>query len=148
MTIIAYRDGVMAADSMATKAAYRYGTIQKIKHLYDGALFAAAGAAADCDSVFHWLFHSGAKPKISEEDGFRAMLVRPGCPYPFEIDGNLIEHEIHMPFLVVGESTAEHVCLGAMEAGATAEEAVNIAIKLCVWIGGPVQVERVLAFDE
>ena len=40
------------------------------------------------------------------------------------------------------EGCGEEIAAGALEAGATAEEAVGIACRLHAYCGGPVQVER------
>lgn len=142
MTIIAYRDGVMAADSMTTKNSMRYGVQQKIRRLPDGGLYGAAGSGQDCDAVYEWLCGRGDRPKVADDDGFRALIARPGIDLPIEMGCTLVERQMNVPYAVVGENSTEYMAFGAFAMGATAERAVEICIEHTVWVGGPVQVEK------
>ena len=54
-------------------------------------------------------------------------------------------HLVRQPqgeFGMVGEATAQAFVLGAIRAGAHPQWAIELACKECVWVRGPVQVER------
>lgn len=140
MTIIAYRDGIMVADSQVSKGPLRYGTYEKIRRLSDGSFFAAAGLGDDCEGVFRWLEKGGAEEKPKVESAFTALIVRPGYEFPHEMEEALRERDVRAPYVAIGENFAVSLCIGAMAMGATAAQAVAIAIEHSVWVGGAVQV--------
>jgi hypothetical protein len=82
-------------------------------------------------------------PVSSDDNAFGALIALPdgtvlrmaGSPELFPIDAT---EPISM-----GETCAASFCLGAMHAGLSAEQAVRLALRYCIWIGGDVQVERV-----
>lgn len=141
MTAIAYRDGVMASDSLAECQNIVMGSVAKIVRRADGALAGAAGLEMVC-AEFMRRFADGAdegfSPELKDESDFSAVVVTPdrriwqvNCRGRFQISA---------PFYV--EGSAYQLMIGAMAAGASAEEAVEIAIKYDTRCGGPIQVER------
>jgi ATP-dependent HslUV protease subunit HslV len=135
MTVIALRDGVMASDSLCTRGDHRLAQVTKIAKGADGSLLGVSGDALRCAEFLRW-FATGC---IGEPEGdeweIYAIVARPDgsvgiiedCCSPFPVEG---------PFFAAG-SGADYA-IGAMAAGASAEEAVRIAISHCITCGGPV----------
>lgn len=141
MTAIAYRDGVMAADSLAECHGIVLGSVRKIARRRDGALAGAAGMEMVC-AEFIRRFVAGTdedyRPELKDERDFSAVIVTPdGQIWQANAQGRFL---IDAPFYVDG--SAYQLMIGAMAAGASAEEAVRIAIKYDTRCGGAVQIER------
>lgn len=136
MTTIAYRDGVMAADTQIGQDSMIVpGKAWKIARLPDGSLAGFCGKMVDCAAVLDWLARPETPaPKVDASlDG---LLVTP--------DGGLwaIEGpELHRctfdaPYSAVGSGA--RYALAAMMTGADARRAVEIAIALDDGSGGDV----------
>lgn len=143
MTAIAFRDGVMAADTAvwaSTGGGYTVvGRYRKIDRLKDGSLFASTGRSADHQAVIRWLAtdQEGETPKVKEQ--FSAIWARRRGVLKIEDDVRPFD----MPqadFYAAGASM--EFLLGALAAGASAEEAVRLAIQYTDGAAGDVQVER------
>lgn len=141
MTVIAYKDGVMAADGQVTSD----GTIMlsnEVKCFYkDGHVFGVAGLFGEALILQKW-FTNGMKgdpPTITSET--EGMLVSPdGIVY------GLWEHQMMVPlenrdFYVIGSGF--HIATGAMEMGASAIKAVEIAIKYSIYCGGEITSHKI-----
>lgn len=143
MTAIAYRDGIMTADTAvwaSTGGGYTVvGNYRKIDRLEDGSLFASTGRSSDHQAVIRWLAagQEGEAPKVKE--GFSAIWARPRRVLKIEDD----VRPFAMPnadFYAAGSSM--EFLLGSLAAGASAEEAVRLAIRYTDGAAGDVQVER------
>jgi ATP-dependent HslUV protease subunit HslV len=140
VTTIAYRDGVMAAEGRSTLS----GTILtdhslKIVKLSDGALFALAGEDAYVAPLLAYLEEEDAELPTADNSPFTAVLV--------EVDGTIKVYEgvgdfspAETDFIAIGSGSA--YAYGALDIGATAEEAVRVATKRDPQSGGSIQVER------
>ena len=141
MTIICYRDGVMAADSAAGQYSIRLAaSVQKILKTPGGELVASCGPSTDGQAFRRWVLAGRdemKKPDLSSN--FCGLLVEADGVVK-EYDGRMDWAEMTAPFFVLG-SGAE-TAFGAMAFGASAIEAVEIAIKYCEGCGGPIQIER------
>lgn len=145
MTIIAYRDGVMAADSAIwSGGSIIAGHMRKIVRHPDGSLAAATGEA----SLLAWFLERietgeilQSPPKDETQEGFNGLLVRPNGDV-YRCGVNMLLYPINGPWQAVGGPTA--FLSGALAAGATAEEAVHLALKFTDGGGGDVQVERLV----
>ena len=146
MTIICYRDSVMAADSMLTGPNDSYFAdcvkIKKIK----GWLIGAAGDFGPTE-----LFMTKFDPSIieekrivpwggqSKEDDLNALIVSPKQKiYYMETNGAYAL--VKAKYIAIG--SGEPVAMGAMEAGASAIDACKAAIRHCEGCGGRVRVLR------
>lgn len=138
MTTIAIRDGIMAADTAVFEGAVYAGIISKIVKARDGSLVGASGKAAACWDYIHRAQVESDKPMQIGEDA-SALIIKPdgsvwcieaGGP-PFRIEG---------PFHATGPGAG--VAIGAMAAGATAEEAVEIACRYDKASRAPVETLR------
>ena len=138
MTIVVFRDGVMAADSLATNHHNaRVGKIRKLaRRDSDGAL------AGNCTNFLAWFLcnKEGQSWKgADEENGFSGLVAFPdgrvvGC----DVSGRF--YGIDAPFHARG--SAQAMAIGALAIGASAEEAVKACIDFDIHCGGPVQRER------
>lgn len=142
MTVIAYKDGVLAADGAAWQHEIMVCAVVKIVRLRDGRLFAGCGREDLIEGCVDWLLGVGGCPEpLSADDDFQALVV----------DDRGAWSVSHKTFKVVG-ACREVMALGAhaeflygaMAAGASAEAAVRLAVGVCAFAGGDVQVERVL----
>jgi 20S proteasome alpha/beta subunit len=136
VTTIAYRDGVLASDSLVTSDGLVVGSAEKI--ISFGPLLAgAAGTLSFANAFFDWL-KAGAKgspPKMGEgESGATGIVVMPdGLIVTFDDSGcDRIRAEYH----AIG--SGRRLAMGAMAAGACAAKAVRAACELDVYSGGKV----------
>jgi len=137
MTVIACRNGVMATDSAVSQGEIIVGHRNKIIRLHDGSLLATAG-----DSSLSWVcrdwLNGDHRPQPVGELDFAALWLSPKGLFR-------IDHRF-FAFPDLGEFAAEgahdEFVLGAMAAGASAEEAVGLAIRYCRRAGGEVCVKR------
>lgn len=139
MTVIVYRDGVIAADTAVWLGQVITSYTKKIRRLSDGRLFAAAGGAGTIAACFAWLNDEGERPDAEKDGRFGALVLGSDdlwlYNHRFQSSRESLEG-----FSIVG---AHHeLLLGALAMGAPAEVAVRIAIKYGDSAGGEVQVER------
>lgn len=136
MTTIAYRDGVLAADTLVTANNMRSGFLTKIAR--QGRLLVGfCGRSANYEAFRNWLA-AGMNGSFKSEDG-NVFVIPPEGPAIIWGDGDTPWRET-APFWALGSGEAP--ALGAMQAGASAEEAVKAAIALDVWSGGEITVLR------
>lgn len=148
MTIIAVKDGFMAADSESVTARGLRSPMPFPKIFRGpGGLIGMTGTLSDIWAVGQWFVSGelgGAKPdglKVGEE-GVGIIILRP--------DGVVWHGNESLRFWpgenpsTTGMSTACYFCEGAMAAGMSAEEAVRLTISRVDHIGGPVQVEHLI----
>jgi ATP-dependent protease HslVU (ClpYQ) peptidase subunit len=133
MTTIAYKDGVLAADTcrvvngIATKCS-------KLHRLEDGSVFAGAGNSTDIAKCFRWLT-GGEKPANELESLSALHLTEDGL---FYIDGALEPLLMDQEYWAVG-SGADFAIAG-MFMGMSAQDAVTLASKLDIHTQLPLEV--------
>jgi hypothetical protein len=119
----------------------KIGRVQKIERLADGSLIAACGKASLIRGHIGWLRGQGVIERppdgASEEDFGAINLRRDGV---FSVDHHYQAMRVDADFYALGAHG--EFLYGAMAAGASAEEAVRLALKYCGFAGGEVQVER------
>jgi hypothetical protein len=130
MTTIAYRDGVMAADSGCWMGAASHGWAEKVARAPDGSLYGVTGDAAECETYPDWV-REGASgdhpaPRRLGVDGnsFLVLIARP-CGLIEIIASGGIERYRGAPYFAVGSGAA--TAFGALFMGATAEQAIEAA---------------------
>lgn len=133
MTSIVYRDGVMAADTRTSYGewitAERY---TKIRRLSGGELVGLSGDPNWWDRLTAFLCESGPFPDW--KDDARALLAKPdGSLYELQTVGM---RKINTPFAVIGSGIPP--ALGALHMGATARQAVEIAMLVDPYTGGEI----------
>jgi hypothetical protein len=139
MTAIAYSPGVMAADTLCTSSGSQFHSPKIIKH--QGYLLGAAGDVLPLADLVRWYFSALGDPtrsKIGSFD-FDLMVVTPKGKIELWDQRGICEPIPHK-FWAVG--CGAQCCLGAMEAGAKAPEAVRAAIKWTESVGGRVTVRK------
>ncbi|PIB91272.1 hypothetical protein [Caulobacter sp. FWC2] len=142
MTTIAYRDGVLAADTQSTCGNHRQpGEAIKVAVGPMG-LGTACGSAAFCETWLAWVRGDEPERPVPE----RADEHGGDCGILIHRDGRLqlFEHNgAHFPAgAYFAEGTGMGPALGALYHGATAEQAIEAAIALDVFSGGRVMAVR------
>jgi len=141
MTTIAYRDGVLAADTQITCGGTIGGYAQKA--FRKGAvLYATAGSSGPGEAFRNWLEGGmkGDAPDMAEDkdsDG-HGYIFPGGDRVVWRYNKVWASHSA--PFFAYGSGA--DIALGAMAMGATAEEAVRVAAKFDTGTGGEVTVLR------
>lgn len=152
MTTVAYRSGIMAADSRCTAHKTVVGRIRKIYRLSNGGLYGHSGSA-DFRSILELVdkikspkFLPSVKEIAATQCEARGILVFPrGQAFYLDVDqesksgadrwtGSIVE--ISEDFAAVGSGS--DIALGALAHGASAERAVGIACRFDVDSGTPV----------
>lgn len=140
MTVLAWDGRYVAADSLECYGSCRSAKpIQKLRQR-GSTIFACTGTGALFEPMIEW-YLGGRKldelPKADDRDKDTKLLVfengkawvySPSLPYPAEL---------HAPD---AWGVGADMAIGAMEAGASAEKAVEVVIKREVYCGGPIQV--------
>lgn len=149
MTTIAWRDGVLAADGRVTYGGSLILTdsCKKIRRLSDGSLFALCGDPVLEERLIEWLENCEEGESLPPHGkDFTAILVDPdGALSTYEGSGDRFM-PMYDGFAAFGSGM--DFAYGAMEAGATAEEAVKAASRRNVSTGGDIQIERPGLIDE
>jgi 20S proteasome alpha/beta subunit len=132
VTTIAYRDGVLAGDTRVCVGDSVYTDRQrKVWRLRDGRLFGWAGAVEKAEIMRRHLLGKGEAPV---DQNLSCIIVEPS--------GAIRMHEGAIwvkqagPYVALG--TGQTAALAAMDAGASAIEAVRIGIKRDANSGGRV----------
>lgn len=167
-TIIGIEDATgcyLAADNQTTvdNRPFFDPSTPKIRSIGDF-LVACAGAGLACDIVNHmWYppvlgsFHSSAYefmvtdvvPAIkrafeangfpsSEDESYAILIAYQGHLFEIGSDGTVLSREDG----IYGIGTGSTFAIGALEAGATLEEAMRIASSNDIYTGGEIQIER------
>ncbi len=144
MTTIAYKEGVMAADSKAYAGFNTpLGQKCKIRRLSDGTLIGCSSNQVGAgEAVMDW-YARGANPEDGpklEESKFTLLVVKPNGDAFYAFDNFLLSGPIRAECYAIG--SGEGVAHGAMRAGASAERAIEIAAECDVWTGLPVVMLR------
>jgi 20S proteasome alpha/beta subunit len=135
MTTIAYKGGVMAADSLATCNGMRDSMALKVRRV-GPLLIGGAGTAATCERFVDWVRKGmhGLSPWDGNEGG-NSFIVLPDDT--IVVFGQSGPWRVKSDFYAMG--SGEQIALGAMAHGATAEQAVEHAIRFDIHSGGPIR---------
>jgi len=125
ITTLAYKDGVLVADSQVTSGDRIFSTV-KIQSLPDGSLFGGAGGLADILKIRAWAAKGvrGDEPDISEKASFECLHVRPDGSM-WLIDDDLTPMEFVGDYIALG--TGSPYAMAAMYLGKSPQEAVEVA---------------------
>lgn len=131
MTTIAFKNGIVAADTGMTTGGSQISNMVKIVQNDSGDVLGGCGDASLIYAFQRW-FLGGEKEQRPEvrKDGDRDN----GTAVIFRATGEILQydsygyHAFSAPFYAIGSGRCE--ALGAMCVGATAEEAVRAAIQL------------------
>jgi ATP-dependent protease HslVU (ClpYQ) peptidase subunit len=137
MTCVAYRNGIIAADSMSVVEEVKLNNEVKVAKR-KGHLFGLSGdAMPPLEEAIDWYFKKNRGTLKPYK--FSLLVVTPEGKV-YDIDQNNGQVAITAPFYAVGSGAIGAMC--AMEVGATAEQAVAAAIKWCEGVGGKVVVRK------
>lgn len=146
MTTIAYKDGVLAADTITIQSGTKFYGRSKILRRPDGVLIASAGSCAWGDAFRQWALDGckGNPPCIHEKDtdGGTGMVITPdGVLTIWNTDaGGVLPMRFKPPYYATG--TGMDLAMGAMFMGASADMAVRAAVHHDSNTGGDVTVLR------
>ncbi len=136
MTIVSYKDGYMCSDSLVTQNDLKLGTVKKLFKVGQYTI-GVAGTYQHAVAFVQW-FADGRPEKRPDFDGdkpnFDALVYDSTVDLVFYYQDGFTGDLIHSDCHAIG-SGAE-LAIGAMEAGATAYEAVKITIKRSSNCGG------------
>ena len=135
MTIVCYRDGVLAADSLVLEGGTRVGQVRKFRVFQCGTVIAFSGHL----SAGSWFLKEVTPATMPDElpKDFNAMKVDPhGDVYHLESE-NRVWFKIEAPFHAIGSGS--YLAIGAMAMGADAREAVTVACTYETGCGGPIR---------
>lgn len=136
MTTIAYRDGVLAADTQISQNDRIIGHAIKIRRLPDGSLLGFAGDTSVGQKLLQVEDHAQALHFQFDKDAGDGILVSPtGEVHHLEYNGHC---QVTGDYFATGSGW--QIALGAMAAGLTARGAVELAIKHDVYSGGDITV--------
>ena len=144
MSVVAYRWGVLAADSRAYGGHGHPspGFKRKLHRLADGSRVGVVSAKlGEPERFLAWL-RKGRKPEewTGGKPDIRALLVEPGGRV-FLFEDSVWPSGPISPAEFYAIGSGQEYAIGAMAAGASAPEAVQIAIRFDPHCGGPVAVE-------
>ena len=153
MTVIAYKDGILAADRGVVGNDAWKGSAAKLSRSPAGTIAATAGEYSVC-AIFHDLVETGVVDKWLHQGG------RPVFEFPLPLDkvsfGAIVVDHRGEVFLIdrfgilcpgidapaYADGSGKEFAMGAMMAGADALRAVQIACELDCACRGPVDVMR------
>lgn len=136
MTTVAYRKGVLAADSQATDAqVWRTRKIERVNTSAGELLVGWCGEVFAAHVFMEWLKNDkNRKPDIGNEDFEAIVIAQTGRVTIW--NQSLVPWRPRGPFFAIGSGAK--AALGAMHAGKGALEAVKIACKIDPYSSGPI----------
>jgi hypothetical protein len=142
MTIIAYRDGMMAGDTLiSTAQGHRLGAMEKVVKNKFGYLLGARGPSYDCQELMDWFLTANSPNDLENAprlEDVAAILVFPDKIVRSLDKGKWKECFEYTTFGFTASGCGDNFAMGAMVAGATARGAVEAAIQLTVKCGGEI----------
>lgn len=137
MTTIATNGKSMAGDGQREACRTILSTeAVKVQRLDDGRIVGTCGDTALAAKLVAWLNGQGDKPEGKAEDDFAALVLRTDGVIEY-ISGHCISTIVPPPVAV---GSGMDFAIGAMEAGASPQEAVEIACKRDPGSGGKITV--------
>lgn len=144
MTVICFKDGVMAADKQSTYDSLAH-TTTKIRRFGDGSIGGCAGATTICRALLEW-YSNGADPKEypDKESECYMLVVKPGGEILF-YDKSSVPAVFEDEFIAIG--SGRDFAVAAMDMGGSAEDGVRMAIKWSTSCGRGIDVLRLDGID-
>lgn len=133
---------MLAADRLVVDAyGGRVGHRSKIWRSANGCCYGFSGPTSYAELFRRWLDDNSPPKEIPEFESHHAIEVRPGNRVALSSGKKPIFIEIGAAFFAIGSGW--QLALGAMQMGATAEQAVEVAIMHDENCGGQIDVIRV-----
>lgn len=143
MTTIAYRDGIMAADSRLCVSDWIMPqVIRKIRRTENGLVVGIAGNAYLFDALIAHLQGDAEAPDFGDDSAALIVDVKTRAARKY---AHRAAVSLDGPFFTIGSGSPP--ALGALYAGASAAEAVRIASLLDPYTGGDIHVEPLFGSD-
>jgi ATP-dependent HslUV protease subunit HslV len=141
MTTVAYRDGVLAADTLVISGSSRAGHMSKLLKTRRGALVGISGEVEGTTRFLDWMRSGrrGKPPATDDDSGCRGIVVEPDGSVLFW-DGGPALFPKRGAYFALG--SGRDVALGALAMGATADAAVRAAMQIDIYTGGDVETLR------
>lgn len=145
MTVIVWKDGIMAADTAAWEDTICVTTdCHKIHRIRDGSLIGCCGEWGEIERFVRWMDAGQPDPKPDfaqgDDDGFGALVVSPLGRVTTWTEKMVEQVATGESGMVIG--TSHKYLMGMLLAGLSAEEAVALAIERCAYVGGHVESMR------
>ena len=137
MTTIAYKDGIIAADTQVTDGAFICGRVSKIERLEDGRIAASSGNIFYGQQFIDWLNGKIEKPVFDQD--FNAIVISQNGS-AVEYEKSLVPVKATMPWTA---GTGGKFAFAIMHNGGTAEEAVKVACELDIYSSAPIEVVKI-----
>ena len=150
MTIICYKDGVMAADSAVWAGSLHVGTMQKLARSIDGAITGVCGLGSYCQQWLKWFeltedasarngFIDLDEPiRLLEDEDFAAIWVEPDKTIWKMFGRERVPYQLSTECAALG--CGEDIGYALMyAANMSAQSAVEKVIELVDRTGGPVK---------
>lgn len=149
MTTIAYRNGIIAADSQTTISGGASGDVKGVcqklfkKKIGKGkaartVIIATSGESAPGLVFVDWYGTGGARPETLRDSDFTCLVLEKDGLY--EVDALCRPERVKEPFYAVG--SGRKAAMAAMLCGKSAREAVKIAAMLDPYTGGRIVTMR------
>lgn len=139
MTTIAYRDGILAADTKVSEDGLYCGSITKVGKIGE-VLFAATGSLFFLQSFSDWVRNGLPEPMPedikNDENGTGILIYR---EHFLNLEKGKWDR-LYTDFAAFG--SGRRIALGALAMGGSAIEAVEIAIKYDTYSGGDIKFVR------
>ena len=138
MTTISYKNGVLVGEGREVACSDDESSViirdncVKVFKLPDGSLFGGAHSSEDIERLFKALQLKQVPPKLDSIAGLRIDKQRRIWLY----EGNIWQHITGVSYYAIGSGAV--FAIAAMDAGATALEAVKIGIKRDPYSGGKI----------
>lgn len=130
MTTIAYRDGVMAADTGVWTGDACHFVARKLARGTDGTLYGCAGNAAEANAFLKWVdggcVGEMPSPRPDKDDGNSFIVLKVASGGPIVIITAHGEEEYEAEYYAIGGGNA--TAFGALYAGAPAKIAIEATI--------------------
>jgi ATP-dependent protease HslVU (ClpYQ) peptidase subunit len=138
VTVIAYRNGIMVADSRAFggRGEPSPGIKRKIRKLADGTLIGVStGTIGGGEHLINW-YESGCGTLDVHPDNYDILVVKPNGDIFLAKDGLHFSGPLTCKFgIAIG--SGNQYAMAALLLGKSAKEAVQVAIKLDCFSAGP-----------
>ena len=134
---MAYKDGIIAADTLCCWGGIRVWQTKKIIIGQDGVVAAAAGASSDCYAFEKWIKGGRIGELLKFSESFEGLWFLPSGEIFGGDEAGAHDIPADVKYLAIG--CGAKFAQGAMAAGASAAKAVQLCIKNHDGCGGEVQ---------
>jgi ATP-dependent HslUV protease subunit HslV len=138
MTVIVYRDGILASDSLVTVSTTKVGYSSKIGKFESGHLWGYSGPLGFQERVLEYLRGETTRLDLPERDSgcFDSLIISPDGEVKVLDTPHGVAYAISAPYIAIGSGS--QYAYGALFNGARAPDAVKAAIEFDAFSGGEV----------